>query len=256
MCLILFAWQAHPRYPLIAAANRDEFHERPTAAAEFWGEAPQLLAGRDLQAGGTWLGVTRSGRFAAITNYREPRPSDIPFSRSRGALVRDFLIGTDSPTEYAGKLSPTAGEYAGFSLLLGDTGSLVCVSNRDGPPALVPPGVHGLSNHLLNTPWPKVRAGRERLSALMASDRMGPEDLLRLLKDRAMTPGDFPDNLDGELVSEQLANHYFIVSPSYGTRSSTVVLVSHEAKVSFTEREYGPNGRRIDTRRYDFEQEG
>jgi len=252
MCLILFAWQAHPRYALIAAANRDEFHARPTAAADFWSDAPDLLAGRDLQAGGTWLGVSRTGRFAAITNYREPTPSDRPAARSRGELVHEFLVGTVSPEVYATQLEDQGDEYLGFTLLLGDTDSLLCVSNRDSPPTLVAPGIHGLSNHQLDTPWPKVRAGRERLSSLVADDTVEPESLLELLTDRAMAPGTLPENLQDCGVAEQLAQHFFITSPTYGTRSSTVVLLGRDGTVDFTERQFGPNGMQGDTRHFEL----
>ena len=252
MCLILFAWQAHPRYPLIVAANRDEFHQRPAAAADFWHEQPDLLAGRDLEAGGTWLGLTRGGRFSAITNYREPPSPEMPLERSRGDLVRDYLEGSSDPMAYALGLAEQASEYRGYNLLMGTGDSLVYASNRNGPPADIGPGVHGLSNHLLDTDWPKVRSGRERLEELIEEDAVSASGLLELLTDRALTPGEFPEDVEDGLVQRELANHYFIVSPMYGTRCSTVVLLDRDANVEFVERQFDTGGRETGTRRFEF----
>ena len=252
MCLILFAWQTHPRYPLIVAANRDEFHQRPAAAADFWHEQPDLLAGRDLEAGGTWLGLTRSGRFAAITNYRESPVPGSSLERSRGDLVRNYLEQTSEPMAYARGLTGQASEYRGFNLLMGAGDSLVYASNRDGAPVEVERGVHGLSNHLLDTDWPKVRSGRERLDELIREDSVSTSSLLALLTDRAMTPGDFPENLEEDLVQRELANHYFIVSPVYGTRCSTVVLVDRDGSAEFVERQFDTAGTETGTRRFEF----
>jgi len=252
MCLILFAWQAHPRYPLVVAANRDEFHQRPTAAADFWAEAPGLLAGRDLQAGGTWLGVTRSGRFAAITNYREPLEPELSLERSRGHLVKDFLLDSAHPTDHARRLAQDGASYQGFNLLLGTVRDLVYVSNRGAGPASVSSGSHGLSNHLLNTDWPKVHSGRARLEEILGADRVETDDLFELLTDRTLTPGDLPENVADDLVRDKLTKHYFIVSPFYGTRSSTVLLLGREGEVEFAERQFGPDGKETATRRFKF----
>jgi uncharacterized protein with NRDE domain len=242
MCLILFAWQAHPRYPLVVAANRDEFHERPTLAADFWPRLPGLLAGRDLQAGGTWLGVTRSGRFAAVTNYREPLVPEASQERSRGELVIDFLTGRQTPLAHAEALLASGSSYHGYSLLLGTPASLAYVSNRQERALEVASGTHGLSNHLLNTKWPKVCSGRERLDQLLREDRIDAEALLDLVTERGAVPGDMPlDAGDGE-VHRYLMNHYFIASPVYGTRSSTVVLVDSDGGIEFVERRFDPDG--------------
>lgn len=252
MCLILFAWQAHPRYALIVAANRDEFHQRPTIAANYWADDPGLLAGKDIQAGGTWLGITRSGRFAAITNYREPLAPEIVLERSRGHLVRDFLADTTQAFPHAEQLAGEGMAYRGFNLLLAGGDQLAYVSNRGAGPDRVDNGVHGLSNHLLNTDWPKVHAGRDRLGELLEADCLEHEALFELLTDKTLTPGDLPRNIEDSLVREQLMNHYFIVSPDYGTRSSTVVLVGHDGEVEFAERQFGPDGRETGTRRFEF----
>ncbi len=247
MCLILFAWQAHPRYELVLAANRDEFHQRPSAAAGFWEDDPEILAGRDLQAGGTWLGVTRSGRLAAVTNYREPiQPVTSP-ERSRGHLVRDYLNSGAAPLAWAQGLQPMARSFSGFNLLAGSPGELVYLSNRSGGPIPVEPGIHGLSNHLMDTDWPKVHAGRERMEQLLESREPDPEELFGLLTDRALTPGDMPASLEEHLAPERVMKHYFIVSPVYGTRCSTVMLVEHGGAITFIERQFNPAGHETGT---------
>lgn len=250
MCLILFAWQAHPHYPLVLAANRDEFHERPTAAADYWPDEPDLLAGRDLRAGGTWLGVTRSGRFAAVTNFREPVVPEIPLERSRGELVRDYLASDLSPRDHAQFVQEAGDAYRGFNLLLGTPDALVHASNRQKRFRAVEPGCHGLSNHLLDTDWPKVRSGRARLFELLQRRRVKPGALLDLLTDRSTAPGDMPLDLGDSAVRRHLMDHYFIVSPEYGTRSSTVLLLDAAGELRFVERRFAPDGSEIGTRRF------
>ena len=168
MCLILFAWQAHPDYPLVVAANRDEWRERPAAPAVWWDDAPDILAGRDLEAGGTWLGVLRSGRFAAITNFRDPsdRKSTAP---SRGQLVANYLRGRATPRDYLAALGENAARYNGFNLLLADDNTMCYFGSREGTVIDVAPGIHGLSNHLLDEPWPKVEKGKSALGAAFAA---------------------------------------------------------------------------------------
>lgn len=250
MCLILFAWQSHPRYALVVAANRDEFHQRPSAPARFWEDEPEILAGRDLQAGGTWLGITRSGRFAAITNYREPAVPEIPLERSRGHLVRDYLASEMAPLVYARSLMSEQSSYRGFNLLLGSPESLVYASNRDGDPIVVNAGSHGLSNHLLDTDWPKVHSGRKRLAEVLQEDQPMEEALFDLLTDRTLTPGEIPRNLESDLAPERLMKHYFIVNPVYGTRCSTVLFISRDGDIGFHERQFDPQGRAIETRHF------
>src|SRR5437870_4834073 len=166
MCLIVLAWRTHPGYRLIVAANRDEYFGRPAAPAGFWDDHANVLAGRDLEAGGTWLGITLDGRFAALTNYRNPADKKTS-APSRGALVADFLTGRMSSREYVPLVEKRAADYNGFSLLVGDAGSMFFFSNRGGRAARVAPGVHGLSNHLLDTPWPKVEKAKAGLLALL-----------------------------------------------------------------------------------------
>jgi len=252
MCLILFAWQAHPHYPLVVAANRDEFHDRPTAPAEFWQESPSILAGRDIQAGGTWMGVSRNGRFAAISNYREPLFKTSKTEYSRGHLVRDFLLGDSAPASHAEHLQTRGADYRGFNLLIGDTDTLLYLSNRTQRPACVNAGIHGLSNHLLDTDWPKVNFGRTQLETILKHGDVNPEALLELLADRGTKP---PTSLAAEELQsepESMTKRIFIDSPVYGTRSSTVLLVSQSGEISFIERQFDTSGTPIGTRSHNY----
>jgi len=250
MCLILFAWQAHPRYPLVVAANRDEFHDRPTAAAAFWEEAPDILAGRDLQAGGTWLGVSKSGRFAAISNYREPMYKASDPEYSRGHLVRDFLLDDSAPESYAERLQTRGCFYGGFNILIGDTKSLFYVSNRKATPATVNPGCHGLSNHLLNTDWPKVSRGRDLLGSILKDKQVNPETLLEMLADRSTRSAARLSLEDLRSEPERMNDRIFVDSPVYGTRSSTVFLVDHDGRMTFAERQFDALGNSSPPRMY------
>lgn len=243
MCLILFAWQSHPQYELVLAANRDEFHDRPAAPARFWKEEPNILAGRDLQAGGTWMGVSRQGRIAAITNYREhARPA--PWGGlSRGFPVREYLGSVDPPQTAAIHYADAGDRYSGFNLLLGAPGALWHVSNRGGEPVTVTPGVHGLSNHLLDTDWPKVEDGRMQLQQVLDEKSIDPETLFSLINNRSRVGGTLPEGVEPRLAPEELMRHYFILSPVYGTRCSTVILVGYDGRMRFEERSYAPDGR-------------
>jgi len=234
MCLILFSYLKHPRYRLILAANRDEFYDRPTESAGFWEEDGNILAGKDLKLGGTWLGITRNGRFAAITNYREPG-SFKPDAPSRGKLVSGFLEGTAAPCDYLRAAAASAGKYNGFNILVGDTDKLCYFSNRDGGVKELAPGLYGLSNHLLDTPWPKVQLGKRLLGAALDGD-FRPDELFRILRN-SIRPDDsqLPDTGIG-LDWERVLSTVFIKSPVYGTRSSTLVTVDYEGNVEFTER--------------------
>ena len=237
MCLIAVAWQAHPDYPLIVLANRDEYHARPAAPARFWGESPAVLAGRDLSAGGTWLGVTRQGRFAALTNVREPGMAQ--GERSRGLIVSTYLRGNGSPEAYVAQVTAEGRAYSGFNLLASDGDSLWWTSNRCAGPRRLDPGIYMLSNHLLDTPWPKVELLRAGLLAQLPHPTPGA--LLALLQDeREAADIDLPDTGIG-LVMERMLSAPFIRSAHYGTRASTVVLAGH-ARIRFVEQGHGPDG--------------
>ena len=235
MCLILFAYRAHPNYPLLVAANRDELFDRPSAQASFWPDAPQLLAGRDLLAGGTWLGITTGGRFAAITNYRDPNLRPAP--RSRGELTKDFLLSNDTPRQYARGVVERGSDYAGFNLLVGDGEELYYCNNQTHQSQALEPGIYGLSNHLLNTPWPKVTNGKQRLAQLV-SQRLNSEELLALLADPTVAPDiELPDTGVG-LSRERLLSPAFITGDSYGTCCSTALIVDQHNHVVFHERTF------------------
>ena len=248
MCLILFAYRVVPGSPLIVAANRDEYFTRPAAPAAFWAEHPGVLAGRDLSGGGTWLGVSTAGRFAALTNFRNPatHKNDAP---SRGELVRAFLTGRMSAGSYVEGLAREAKPYNGFCLLVGDGDHLFYHSNRAGAPLEVEPGVHGLSNHLLDTPWPKVVKGRTALEHLTRSP-FNIDDHLALLDDTV--PADERDlpqaGVDAE--RERRLSSLRILSAGYGTRCSTVVRFTDAGTIDFAERTYRPDGDIADEVRY------
>lgn len=237
MCLILFAYQTHPGYKLVLAANRDEFYVRPTAQAGFWDDAPNVLAGRDLKAGGTWLGVTKAGRFAAVTNYRE-RKTGNPVSTSRGKLVSGYLAGTLPPDAYLQEVAAEGHLYRGFNLIAGDPDALGYYSNREGRMRPLEPGIYGLSNHVLDTPWPKVRTGKDRLAEILSTSDFSIEALFGLLTDETRAGDDaLPDTGVG-LEIERMLSSRFIKSETYGTRSSTVLLIDYENRVRFIERTF------------------
>jgi uncharacterized protein with NRDE domain len=250
MCLILFAWRARDEYPLVVAANRDEFHGRPSAGAAFWNDQPQVLAGRDLECMGTWLGVTRSGKFAAITNFRDM--TDLrEGKRSRGLIASRFLEGSIGAREFVAAITREGDDYRGFNLLAADRDEFWWVSNRDGRPRLLEPGVYGLSNHLLETPWPKVQRGKARLGEILAR-APETESLLEMLGDTTQAP-------DAEIVHtgvgierERQLSAAKIVSPEYGTRCSSALIANASGHVQFAERSYAPDGEPRDTLRYEF----
>ncbi len=241
MCLIAFAWRSHPRYRLVVAANRDEYFGRPAAQAGFWDDHPNVLAGRDLEAGGTWLGIALDGRFAALTNYRNPadKKTDAP---SRGALVADFLTGRASAEQYVRLVEKRAADYNGFSLLVGDVGSMFFFSNRGERAARVAPGVHGLSNHLLDTPWPKVEKAKAGFAALLE----GPfesQAALGLLNDTGRAAGsELPSTGVSLELEERLSAIRILAVGGYGTRCSTVLCLSEDGRIEFHERSYSEEG--------------
>ena len=247
MCLLVFAWQTHPEHPLIFAGNRDERHARAATPAGLWPDSSGVLGGRDLEAGGTWLGVTLSGRFAVVTNYRDGvDPPKAP--RSRGALASDFLTGDMGAAEYLDALRAHAAEYGAFSLLVGGRRELHYFSNRGGPGGPVSPGVHGLSNHLLDTPWPKVQLSKARLAALLEQGTPHSEALFRILADRSEAPvSELPDTGIGKDL-ERRVSAAFVVNPVYGTRCSTTIRLQADGGLHFAERRFTPAGERVETR--------
>lgn len=246
------ALDSHPEYSLIVAANRDEFYDRPTAPAEFWADAPTVLGGRDLKAGGTWLGIDRQGRLAAVTNYRQGE-RESPAPRSRGRLVSDFLIGDTGALEYVEKVRREGGLYNGFNLIAGDPWGLFYFSNREGRVRSLGPGVYGLSNHLLDTPWPKVATAKSAFGTLLnggASELTA--DLFALLSDRNRPAEALLPSTGVGPEWERLLSSAFIASDDYGTRSSTVVLVGRDGSIAFIERGFNTGGTPGPTTRFDI----
>ena len=253
MCLIILSYSNYPLYRLILAANRDEFYDRPTAPLGFWDETPHVLAGRDLKSGGTWLGVTKTGRICAITNFRDPA-AQITDAPSRGHLVADFLKGSESPQKYLKKVKEAGIKYNGFNLLAGDESGIFFCSNRADKIVKLSPGLYGLSNNLLDTPWPKVAKGKRCMEKILSSNEIDCESLFELLSDRNMPPdSDLPDTGVG-IEWERILSPLFIKSDIYGTRSSSIVLIGKE-NITFMERTYiknGPDSMKHETRQFSF----
>lgn len=240
MCLILFANGVRSDTPLLLAANRDEYFDRQAAPAAFWKEPEGMLAGRDLEAGGTWLGITRAGRFAAITNYRDPasRKMEAP---SRGGLVTGFLSGGMAPEQYLRSIVPGAQRYNGFSMIAGDAAGLWFFSNREGRVNRVVPGVHGLSNHLLDTPWPKVEKGKSAFAKLL--DRgFDLEAYFRMLADNSTAQDDLLPETGMGLEWERRLSPIRVQAGDYGTRCSTVLRVTADGWAELHERSFDRRG--------------
>jgi uncharacterized protein with NRDE domain len=244
MCLILLAHDVHPNYPLILAANRDEFYDRPTESAAFWPDAPAILAGRDLVNHGTWMGLSRSGRLTALSNFRDPSERERE-GRSRGLLVADFLRESGPVRPSLEKIARRRADYRSFNLLAGTPRELYVYSSREDRIRSLPPGIYGLSNHLLNTPWPKVVRGREGLAKLLEQGgEPPPSALFDLLADTSRAPDPLLPDTGIGLEWERALSSTFIVTPTYGTRSSTVLLIDRNASATFIERSFrGSPGR-------------
>ena len=244
MCLISFAWNAHPEYALVLAANRDEFHGRPSAALARWADTPGVAGGRDLREGGSWLALSEGGRLAAVTNVREPHQAAAP--RSRGALVRDFVSGGETAMAQAARISAAGDAYGPHNLLLWDGAQLVFVSNRNqARPQAVQPGLHGVSNGPYDAPWPKARRLKARLGEwLSAPGQANPENLEPLLEaladENGAADGELPQTGVGLELERRLAPA-FIRGDAYGTRASTVLLIRRDGRAVLFERSFGPD---------------
>lgn len=258
MCLLVVAWRTHARYRLVVAANRDEFHDRPAAPLAWWPDDERVLAGRDLRAGGTWMGVTRTGRFGALTNFRDLESPSVAGAPSRGSLVPRFLAAGGDPGSYLDSLRSEASRYAGFNLLVGGTDTLHYYSNRgdDGPREL-DPGVYGLSNHWLDSPWPKLVRTRHKFAAVLERAEIDIESLFGMLGDRAPEPQLGPADDDG-LPDEwkRALSAPFVLHDRYGTRSSTVLLAAHDGSIAVHERRFDSSGARTGATRFEFDGSG
>ncbi len=252
MCILLLSLRQHSQYPLIVAANREEDYDRPTRAAAFWDDAPHVLAGRDLLQGGTWLGITRQGRFAAVTNFRS-HEANRPNGPSRGALVSGFLIGGQTPDDYLAEVVANGHSYNGFSLIVGVDNEFRYYSNQESEPRRLTSGLYGVSNHLLDTPWPKLLRGKRELGKLLLADNEPtPEKLFSILADATMADDDqLPDTGIG-IDNERLLSPLFVNAGNYGTRSSTVVLIDKSGHATLVERTFDRRPHRYTTVSHQF----
>lgn len=243
MCLILFAWRSHPQYRLLLAANRDEFYARPTLPAQYWYDAPHILAGRDVEQGGTWLGIAKNHRFAAVTNVRDP---SAPLgSRSRGHLVKDFLDSDQTPAQFLLALQKNLSDYSPFNVLVSD-GDTLHYGNSHGEHYELTAGIYGLSNATLNTPWPKVETGKQALIDV-AQDDIIPDHLFDLLADQHIAHDDHLPQTGIPLELERKLSSRFIHFDTYGTRCSTVLLQPYDGRTAFYERQFDARGIALDT---------
>ncbi|WP_300628789.1 NRDE family protein [Pseudomonas sp.] len=241
MCLIVFAWRPGHAHPLVVASNRDEFYARPSLPLAQWPDAPHVYAGRDQEAGGTWLGVNADGRFAALTNIRDPHQS--PSRKSRGELVARFLSGSLPIDDYLAQVNGRSIEYAGFNLLVGTPDQLWHYNANDTEPTRLKAGIYGLSNAGLDTPWPKLLKAKAAFAEIL--DDPQPQTLLQMLSDPQTAPfAELPDTGVG-LATESLLSSVFIASPSYGTRASTALIVNADGTRRMVERSFGPQGGRL-----------
>lgn len=241
MCLIAFNYGQHPDYRLILATNRDEFYGRPGRPATFWKEEghPEMLGGKDLEAGGTWMACHTDGRWACVTNYRDPsiQKNDPP---TRGALIPNFLQNNINARDYLNELKPKAGAYMGFNLLLGDKDEILHFSNQEMSINIIEPGLHGLSNALLNTPWPKLIRTRDRLKILTEAESPDKESLFDLLLDRQPAVDENLPDTGIPYEWEKAVSSPFIITEEYGTRCSTLLLIRKDGQIEFSERRYKP----------------
>ena len=250
MCLILLAWNAQREYPLILAANRDEFFARATQAAEPWPESQAVVGGRDLEKGGSWLAVSASGRLAAVTNFRDGAVRR-GGQRSRGLLVNDFVLSDLDPRSFLADVRARRDVYDGFNLLVAADGSLLHYSNVSDEITAVAAGVHGVSNHLLDSPWPKVERGKQALGRLLDGRRDAlAAGLFDALADTHSPPDDELPSTGVSPEWERALGRAFIHTPGYGTRASTVVLMERSGKLTFMERNFAASGAPAETRAF------
>jgi len=250
MCIVFLDFKNVPHLPLILAANRDEFFERPALPMHFWEDYPSLLAGKDLMGGGTWLGMTRKGRLAVITNYRELTPN--AHASSRGGLVTDFLLGRGSIADFQKRLEEEGRSFNGFNLLFGTVNELHYYSNQIGHSTTLEPGVYGLSNHLLDTPWPKVELGKGLLHELPHQDTWGKDALFGLLTNTSIPPDHLLPQTGVELAYERTLGSIFVTGTKYGTRCSTVIKMDDNLDVSVQERTYTNGPDQFESRSFRF----
>ena len=240
MCLILFALQQHKDYPLVVIANRDEYYARPTETAHWWPDTPGIFAGRDLEARGTWMGVNRNGRFAAVTNVREPGKSE-PAKLSRGKLTRDFLASRESAKIFLKNIESSAGDYAGFNLLVGDSAGLYYYSNRHPAIHRITPGIYGVSNGLFDEAWPKLSSGKLALTTTVKTG-LDNNALMQILTDHTTAEEEVLPETGVPPDIERMLSSRFIRSDNYGTRACSIVKFNRHQQIEFVEHNYDHGG--------------
>ncbi|MEP1096875.1 MAG: NRDE family protein [Cyclobacteriaceae bacterium] len=250
MCLIVFAYNTHPDYKLILAANRDEFYDRPTTTADWWEDHPNILGGRDLKAKGTWMGVDKRGRFAAVTNYRDISGirEDV---KSRGDLPVDFLLNGHSSTVYSEQVLKNADKYNGFNLLALDE-EMTHLSNYENKVNRLDSGIYGLSNALLDTSWPKVEKAKDHFKGKIASD-FELQDLISLMQDEGVAEDDALPQTGLPVDMERAVSAMCIRTPNYGTCCSTAITIDYDGHVEFEEKSYPVGNREDKTVRHSFQ---
>lgn len=251
MCIIFFAYDSHPNYQLIVAANRDERYARPTKHAHFWHDEPNILAGRDMEKLGSWLGITKTGRFAALTNFRNPTENRLN-KKSRGTIVRNFLVSEQSPQQFLQELQQERTNYPGFNVLTADMNSLYYYSNYENKIKQLTPGIYGLSNHLLDTPWPKIEKGKQHFNSILQETSLDVDRLFDLLEDSEPAPQEQLPNTGIPKDLEKQLSSIFIKTPDYGTRCSTVITIDKSGVVRFIERTF-PSSDQVDDQSFQFQ---
>ena len=259
MCLIIFSYRIKPKLPLVLAANRDEFFSRPAKSSAFWNfpkRSSSILAGKDLKAGGTWIGITRTGKFAAITNIRDPSQTENKL-KSRGQITVDFLLSLKTPIEFASQLKANFTQYAGFNLLIGDTKNLVYINSHEELVSELKPGIYGLSNGIINSNWPKINNGRDKLENLLMYDNdITTDNLITMMYDQDIAADELLPNTGISIEMERKLSPSFITIPEqgYGTLCTTGIILSDSGLIKFDEQSYDEKG--IPTKRnyYEFYQ--
>jgi len=249
MCLIVFAYKIHPQYKLILVSNRDEFYDRPTASANWWEDKPTILGGRDLKARGTWMGVSKSGRFAAVTNYRDIQNIKTD-TRSRGDLPVNFLDGSLPSKEYGELLNPNASKYNGFNLLAFDE-EMIHYSNYEHKVKILKPGIYGLSNALLDTPWTKVLKAKEKLKAVL-KNKFSLDELVSILNNSEYAPDEELPETGLNYEMEKALSAMCIRTPKYGTCCSTALTIGYDGVINFLEKSYPVGDREDASVKFDF----
>lgn len=239
MCLILFAYKSHPEYPLIIAANRDEYYHRPTQNVHWWPDFPDLLAGKDLHSGGTWMGISRQGRFAAVTNIREGGPSSGDYL-SRGQITLKYLTNQITDQEFHQFLYNSRENFRGYNLLFGSMQKLQHFSNRTRTISELKPGIYGLSNAALNSPWPKVEKGKAKLNQLLSAMSVKHEDLFQILADKSIAADKYLPDTGISLERERQLSSICICGADYGTRSSSTLTIDRDNNIILHEKERAP----------------